>query len=205
MRPTISACMARCPTWSTLQAERKVKLVREMLRAWDPVSTARSSGSSETSDGMRGYDGGIMSTAGNLVFQGRGNGELWVYAADTGKVLKAIQTGSHIMAAPMTYAVGGEQFVAVQAGYGGAGIAVGTDSADAAPRCNYQNTNRIIAFKLGGGAVPTPAGARSNRRSRNRRRRPRAPPASAPARSSSSRNARAATCWARTSRRTCAS
>lgn len=55
-----------------------------------------------------------MSTAGNLVFQGRGNGELWVYAADTGNVLKVIQTGSHIMAAPVTYAVGGVQYVAVQ-------------------------------------------------------------------------------------------
>jgi quinohemoprotein ethanol dehydrogenase len=57
--------------------------------------------------GVRGYDGGVMSTAGNLVFQGRGNGELWVYAADSGQVLKTIQTGSHIMAAPITYAVGG--------------------------------------------------------------------------------------------------
>ena len=59
-----------------------------------------------------------MSTAGNLVFQGRGSGELWVYAADTGKVLKTLQTGSHIMAAPATYVVNGQQYVAVQAGYG---------------------------------------------------------------------------------------
>jgi quinohemoprotein ethanol dehydrogenase len=66
-----------------------------------------------------------MSTAGNLVFQGRGSGELWVYAADSGKVLKTIQTGSHIMAAPMTYAVGGVQYVAVQVGYGGTGMGVG--------------------------------------------------------------------------------
>jgi quinohemoprotein ethanol dehydrogenase len=65
-----------------------------------------------------------MSTAGNLVVQGRGDGELWVYAADSGKVLKTIQTGSHIMAAPMTYAVDGVQYVAVQVGYG-TGIGVG--------------------------------------------------------------------------------
>ena len=49
--------------------------------------------------------------------QGRGSGELWVYAADTGKVLKTIQTGSHIMAAPISYAIGSEQYVAVQVGY----------------------------------------------------------------------------------------
>jgi quinohemoprotein ethanol dehydrogenase len=89
------------------------------------------------------------------VIQGRGNGELWIYAADTGAVLKVIQTGSHIMAAPMTYAVNGEQFVAVQVGYGGAAITVGpTPPSSAAAK--YQNINRIIAFKLNGGAVPLP-------------------------------------------------
>ena len=41
-------------------------------------------------------------------------------------MLKVVPTGSHIMAAPMTYAIGGEQFVAVQVGYGGAAITVGT-------------------------------------------------------------------------------
>jgi len=70
-------------------------------------------------------------------------------------VLKVIQTGSHIMAAPMTYAVGGEQYVAVQVGYGGTGIAEGPIPPTSAA-VKYQNTNRIIAFKLGGGAVPTP-------------------------------------------------
>jgi quinohemoprotein ethanol dehydrogenase len=97
-----------------------------------------------------------MSTAGNLVFQGRGSGELWVYAADTGQVLKVIKTGSHLMAAPMTYAVNGEQFVAIQAGYGGAAITVGPIPPSSAA-LKFQNTNRIIAFKIGGGAVPTPA------------------------------------------------
>ena len=104
---------------------------------------------------MRGYDGGVMSTAGNLVFQGRGSGGLWVYAADSGKVLKVVETGSHIMAAPATYAVGGEQYVAVQVGYGGTGIAEGPIPPSSAAT-KYENTNRIIAFKLGGGAVPTP-------------------------------------------------
>src|SRR5665811_2441678 len=98
--------------------------IRDRLRAWDPVAQ-KTVWEHETSSGIRGYDGGVMSTAGNLVFQGRGSGELWVYAADTGKVLKVIKTGSHIMAAPMTYAIGNEQYVAVQVGYGGTGIASG--------------------------------------------------------------------------------
>jgi quinohemoprotein ethanol dehydrogenase len=129
--------------------------VRELIRAWDPVA-GKTVWEHETSSGVRGYDGGTMSTAGNLVFQGRGSGELWVYAADSGKVLKTIPTGSHIMAAPMTYSVNGEQYVAVQAGYGGAAITVGSIPRSSAA-VKYQNVNRIIAFKLGGPAVPTPA------------------------------------------------
>jgi quinohemoprotein ethanol dehydrogenase len=142
------------PDLATLRATRKVNLVRELLRAWDPVAQ-KIVWEHETSSGIRGYDGGVMSTAGNLVFQGRGSGELWVYAADTGKVLKTIKTGSHIMAAPTTYAVNGEQFVAVQAGYGGTAITVGPIPPSSAA-LKYQNTNRVIAFKLGGGPVPTP-------------------------------------------------
>ncbi len=142
------------PDRKSIQAARPGKLVRELIRAWDPVAR-RTVWEHETSSGMRGYDGGVMSTAGNLVFQGRGSGELWIYAADTGRILKSIQTGSHLMAAPMTYVVNGEQYVAVQAGYGGAAITVGTIPPHSAA-LKYQNVNRIIAFKLGGPAVPPP-------------------------------------------------
>ena len=143
------------PELAAIKAERKEKLVRELIRAWDPVAQ-RVVWEHETSSGARGYDGGILSTAGNLVFQGRGSGELWVYAADTGAVLKVITTGSHIMAAPMTYAVNGEQYVAVQVGYGGAAITIGpVPPSSAASR--FENANRVIAFKLGGPVVPPPA------------------------------------------------
>ncbi len=142
------------PDLKDIKASRKVKPVRELLRAWDPVAQ-RSVWEHETSSGMRGYDGGVTTTAGNLVFQGRGSGSLWVYAADTGKVLKVIKTGSHIMAAPTTYAVNGEQYVAVQVGYGGTAIAEGPIPPSSAA-VKYENTNRIVAFKLGGGGVPTP-------------------------------------------------
>ena len=142
------------PDLKEIKAARKVKPVRELLRAWDPIAQ-KAVWEHETSSGIRGYDGGAMSTAGNLVFQGRGSGGLWVYAADTGKVLKVIKTGSHIMAAPATYAVNGEQYVAVQTGYGGTAIAEGPIPPSSAA-VTYENTNRIIAFKLGGGEVPTP-------------------------------------------------
>jgi quinohemoprotein ethanol dehydrogenase len=142
------------PDMAAIKASRPQKPTRELLRAWDPIA-GKSVWEVETSAGIRGYDGGVMSTAANLVFQGRGSGELWVYAADTGKVLKVIATGSHILAAPMTYSVRGEQFVAVQVGYGGAAITVGPIPPSSAA-LKYQNSNRIIAFRLGGGEVPKP-------------------------------------------------
>jgi quinohemoprotein ethanol dehydrogenase len=143
------------PDVGALRTARQTTLAREILRAWNPV-TGKAVWEVITSSGLRGFDGGIMSTAGNLVFQGRGSGELTVYRADTGETLKVIDTGSHILAAPMTYSVDGEQFVAVQVGYGGAAIMGATIPPQSAAR-RYQNTNRIIAFKLGGGEVPKPA------------------------------------------------
>jgi quinohemoprotein ethanol dehydrogenase len=143
------------PDLKAIQATRHVKPVRELLRAWDPV-TQKTVWEHQTSSGIRGFDGGVMSTAGSLVFQGRGSGELWVYEAVTGNVLKVIDTGSHIMAAPMTYSVRGEQYVAVQVGYGGAGFTMGPIPPSSAA-LRYENTNRIIALRLGGGQVPTPA------------------------------------------------
>jgi len=79
-----------------------------------------------------------------------------VYRADSGAVVKVIQTGSHIMAAPMTYAVAGTQYIAVQTGYGGANISVGPFPPASAAR-KFDNENRIIAFRLDGGTVPQPA------------------------------------------------
>jgi quinohemoprotein ethanol dehydrogenase len=142
------------PAKKSLQRPGGGLAVREALRAWDPVA-GRVVWQHTTSSGIRGYDGGVLSTAGNLVIQGRGSGELWVYAADTGKVLKVLHTGSHIMAAPMTYAVGGVQYVAVQAGYGGAAMTVGPVPPSSAA-AKYENVNRIIAFRLDGGPVPRP-------------------------------------------------
>ncbi|QUD89276.1 PQQ-dependent dehydrogenase, methanol/ethanol family [Phenylobacterium montanum] len=143
------------PELKQLQSERSGKLVRELIRAWDPVSQ-KVVWEHETSSGVRGYDGGVLSTNGNLVIQGRGSGQLFVYAADTGRVLKTIDTGSHIMAAPMTYAVNGVQYVAVQTGYGGAAITVGPIPASSAAS-RFDNENRILAFKLDGGETPKPA------------------------------------------------
>jgi quinohemoprotein ethanol dehydrogenase len=123
---------------------------RGVLRAVDPL-TGRVAWEQPGSI----WDGGILSTAGNLVVRGDAGGAFSVYAADTGRLLQRIDVGTSMMAAPMTYRVGGEQYIAVMAGYGG-GTLFMPFPADSAAR-KYGNAGRIVAFKLGGGAVPKPA------------------------------------------------
>jgi quinohemoprotein ethanol dehydrogenase len=144
------------PELKSLRAQRPgSKLVREIIRAWDPVAQ-KVIWEHETSSGARHNDGGILSTAGNLAIQGRSSGELVAYAADTGKELASIQTGGHIMAAPITYAVNGVQYIAMQIGYGGGGMAIGPIPPGSAA-LKYYNENRILALQLDGGTLPMPA------------------------------------------------
>ncbi|HEY4446175.1 MAG TPA: PQQ-dependent dehydrogenase, methanol/ethanol family [Steroidobacteraceae bacterium] len=124
---------------------------RGALRAFDPV--AGRVVWEQTGGGI--WDGGVLSTAGNLVFRGDAAGRLNVYAADSGKPLKQIDIGTSIMAAPMTYRVNGEQYVAVMAGYGGGTLFMPFPKDSAAQR--YGNAGRIVAFKLGGAEAVKPA------------------------------------------------
>ena len=123
---------------------------KAFLRAWDPV---RSKIVWDVPM-MAGWDHpGVLATAGGLVFQGTGSGHFRAYDAETGKLLEDIDVGTTIIAAPMSYSVGGVQYVAVMAAWGGGGWAhVYPESA------NYQrgNEGRIVAFKLDGGPTPKP-------------------------------------------------
>jgi quinohemoprotein ethanol dehydrogenase len=120
-----------------------------MLKAWDPVAGRVVWEAPSATI----WDGGIMSTAGNLVFHGDARGFLNVFAADSGKPLASIDIGTSIMAAPMTYMLNGVQYVAFMAGYGGGnGFVFPPDTA----AYKYGNAGRIIALRLGGGAVPKP-------------------------------------------------
>lgn len=99
-----------------------------------------------------GPDGGTMSTP-ELVFQGTRTGYFNVHDAKTGEKLKSIFTGNGIMAAPTTYSVDSEQYVAVMAGYGGAETSAYLPDGIV---FKYENKTRIIAFKIGGGETPVP-------------------------------------------------
>jgi quinohemoprotein ethanol dehydrogenase len=99
-------------------------------------------------------NGGTLATAGNLVFQGTALGNFCAYAADTGKRLWSFDAQSGILAAPMTYALDGEQYVAVLVGWGG----VWDVSAGALVTSKLTpNISRLMVFKLGAaGKLPPP-------------------------------------------------
>lgn len=119
----------------------------EILKAWDPI-TQKEVWRVYTPGG---YNGGVLSTAGNLVFQGTTGGFLKVYDVLDGEEILAIDVGTGIMAAPATYEIDGEQYIAVMAGYGSFTNIPSTSRAR-----ENENYGRIIAFKLNGGKVPLP-------------------------------------------------
>jgi len=123
---------------------------RGVLRAWDPVA-GRTVWEAETGSF---WDGGVLATGGDLVVQGGADGHLTVRDAHSGRVLKVLDTGSSVMAAPMSYEIDGVQYLAVMAGYGG-GPGWAYPPGSAAYR--YGNQGRILAFRLDGGPVPKPA------------------------------------------------
>lgn len=146
------------PPLSELAAGQPDTTIRGFLRAWDPI-TNRVVWQVETSDqwvdqlNAMWNGGGVLTTAGGLVFQGRSMGYLHVYRADNGQQLAAIDVGTGIMAAPMTYELHGVQYVSVMAGSGGA---FGQSYAEGTAAYRYGNAGRIVTFKLGGGTVPRP-------------------------------------------------
>jgi quinohemoprotein ethanol dehydrogenase len=97
--------------------------------------------------------GGVLSTAGGLVVQGSIDGHLRIFDDTTGEVLKDIDTGTSLIAAPMSYTVDGVQYIAVLAGTGGGGWNLWTPDKVASVR---GNDNRILAFRLDGAATPIP-------------------------------------------------
>lgn len=114
------------------------------LIAWDPVAeSARWSIAQPLST-----NSGVLSTAGNLVFQGQGTGEFDAYSADRGEKLWSIKTGSAIDSVPVTYMVGDDQYVLMPVGLGSASRMFGPVSTMATPESKL-GPSRLLAFKLG--------------------------------------------------------
>ncbi|HSD70611.1 MAG TPA: c-type cytochrome, partial [Woeseiaceae bacterium] len=112
------------------------------LLAWDPVKQA----ARWTVDRPFPFNGGVLATAGGLVFQGDALGAFEAYAADSGELLWRVMTGSAITAAPVSYALGGKQFVLIPVGAGG-GVQFAYPELHAGDR--PQGPTRLMAFALG--------------------------------------------------------
>jgi alcohol dehydrogenase (cytochrome c) len=82
------------------------------LVAWDPVSNKKVWSIKEDLP----FNGGTLSTAGNLVFYGNLHGDFRAINATNGEILWKKNLGSGIGAGPITYAVDGKQYVAVVVG-----------------------------------------------------------------------------------------
>ena len=148
--------LAGLPPFEELAAGQPDPTARSVLRAWDPVAQ-RQMWEVDTSAHLSGQvqapyvGGGVLTTAGNLVIQGRTTGGLYFYAADSGELLHVIETDSSLMTAPTTYEVDGVQYLAVLAGLGGSYLRAAPEgTADA----RYGKRDRILAFALDGGEVP---------------------------------------------------
>jgi quinohemoprotein ethanol dehydrogenase len=144
------------PLRSAIEARPEMAWVKKdpggtQLRAIDPLT-----GKTKWAYKMGGWQdrGGALATAGGLIFQGSIDGHLRAFDKVTGKLLKDIDTGSSILAAPMTYKVGGAQYVAVMAAWGGGGYPYVPPYSAAYKRGNQ---GRLLVFKLDGGPVPIPA------------------------------------------------
>lgn len=128
------------------------------LIAWNPVSK-RTVWEVKT---PAVWNGGTMTTDGNLVFQGQVDGNFVAYAADSGKKLWNYDTGLAIGGAPITFMAKGKQYVAVVVGYG---ISSNSFMGKAAGDFGWnarQIKHRLFLFTLDGNA-PRPSSQRTER------------------------------------------
>jgi PQQ-dependent dehydrogenase (methanol/ethanol family) len=119
------------------------------LVAWDPVEKK----ARWTVDYPNAWNGGVLATAGGLVFQGAIDGKFRAYdAAKGGAALWEADGQYPVLSGPISYEIDGEQHVAVTAGWGTAlPLAGGTGA-----RLGSPDMGRVIVFKIGGKAQLEP-------------------------------------------------
>ncbi|WP_428334801.1 PQQ-dependent dehydrogenase, methanol/ethanol family [Novosphingobium sp.] len=101
------------------------------------------------------WNGGLLATGGGLVFQGSAAGAFAAFATTDGRKLWSFPAQTGIVAAPISYALDGQQYIAVLAGWGGVwALAPGTLIDKSGP---VRNISRLLVFKIGGKAVLPPA------------------------------------------------
>ncbi|HWK53908.1 MAG TPA: PQQ-dependent dehydrogenase, methanol/ethanol family [Hyphomicrobiales bacterium] len=118
------------------------------LTAWDPVRQREAWRVPHSDIGS----GGTLATAGNLVAQGSIDREFVLYSADKGEALWRMDIQNVALAGPISYSVDGEQYIAVNAGWGGGRAIVARAAGNDFP----VSSARLLVFKLGGTATLPP-------------------------------------------------
>jgi len=123
------------------------------LQAWDPIHQRQVWAVRQRSP----TNGGVVSTAGNLVFEGQADGAFVAWASDTGKELWSFDTQNGILNEPITYMAGGRQYVTVVTNFTGTAAIFGPLSEQFGWDYRTQK-RRVLTFVLDG-AVKLPAAA----------------------------------------------
>ncbi|TVP51967.1 MAG: PQQ-dependent dehydrogenase, methanol/ethanol family [Mongoliibacter sp.] len=109
------------------------------LLAWDPVKQKKV----WEVEHFAPANGGVLTTAGNLVFQGTSDGRFVAYNAKNGEKLWESPTGTGVIAAPITYELEGIQYISIAVGWGGSAGLTNSFS-------ETQTTGKVYTFKLDG-------------------------------------------------------
>jgi quinohemoprotein ethanol dehydrogenase len=113
------------------------------LLAWDPVAQREV----WRVDHHGAWNGGVLATAGGLVFQGTADHDFTAYDAQSGKKLWNFVADAGIMGAPVAYRIGNQQYIAVMSGSGGALIPLPSFTGPIA-----RPNGRLLVFAIGGRA-----------------------------------------------------
>lgn len=120
------------------EVQKLLPLLKGRLLAWDPVKNEKRFAVEHPGP----WNGGVLSTAGGLVFQGTPGGEFAAYADDTGEKVWSFKADTGIVAAPMTYQVDGKQYLAVSVGWGSVfGLIIPGQQ---------RSISRVLVFEVGG-------------------------------------------------------
>jgi len=109
------------------------------LLAWDPVKQKAAWKSPQ----VKNFNGGTLATGGGLVFAGSQTDDFSAYNDETGEKLWSFNAQTGIIAGPASYEIGGVQYVAIMAGWGGTTAPFGG-------RSDSNGPGRLLVFKIGG-------------------------------------------------------
>ena len=138
---------AALPTEAAARAAL-VAASKGQLVAWDPVAKKPK----WTHDYPNAFNGGVLATAGGLVFQGAIDGKLRAFDAATGEPKREVDAQLPVQSGPMSFELDGEQYIAATSGWGSSlPLAGGTGA-----RLGDPSKGRVIVYKIGGKAALPP-------------------------------------------------